>query len=141
MPTISKLQLIQNSAARLVTKMRVRDREHITPILRDLHWLPVSLRINFKILCIIFKLIHLFQINFIIDINFVKTTLPADVQVIKFPNLKIVEKNVTQKHLLRCKHNNNDIRLVAVLYSIKSMLQKVYTGNTTPVTDYVLSKI
>uniref|UniRef100_A0A670II27 Reverse transcriptase domain-containing protein n=1 Tax=Podarcis muralis TaxID=64176 RepID=A0A670II27_PODMU len=34
-----KLQLIQNAAARLVTGSGRRD--HITPVLRDLHWLPV----------------------------------------------------------------------------------------------------
>ena len=36
--TISRLQLIQNSAARLLTN--TRKREHITPILAALHWLP-----------------------------------------------------------------------------------------------------
>ena len=55
---LKKLQLIQNSAARVVTRRRLCDRDHITPVLRELHWLPVSLRINFKILCIIFKVIH-----------------------------------------------------------------------------------
>ena len=44
---ISKLQRIQNSAARLVS--RTRTHEHITPVLRKLHWLPV----NFA-LCITF---------------------------------------------------------------------------------------
>ena len=34
-----KLQLIQNAAARLVTGSCRRD--HITPVLRNLHWLPV----------------------------------------------------------------------------------------------------
>ena len=37
---ISKLQRIQNSAARLVTHTRFSD--YITPVLRDLHWLPVK---------------------------------------------------------------------------------------------------
>ena len=55
---IRKLQLIQNSAARLVVGRRMRDHDHITPVLWKLHWLPVSLRINFKILCVIFKVIH-----------------------------------------------------------------------------------
>ena len=35
-------------AARLVTRARKRD--HITPILRALHWLPVRQRIAFKVL-------------------------------------------------------------------------------------------
>ncbi len=49
--TLSKLQLVQNSAARILT--RTSAREHITPVLEKLHWLPVSFRIDFKILMLI----------------------------------------------------------------------------------------
>jgi len=35
---MSRLQLVQNAAARLVTG--IRRHEHITPVLRQLHWLP-----------------------------------------------------------------------------------------------------
>ncbi len=38
--SLSRLQLVQNAAARLLTN--TRKREHITPILYSLHWLPVS---------------------------------------------------------------------------------------------------
>ena len=55
---IHKLQLIQNSAARLVYRMPGRSRDSITPVLRELHWLPIDSRIRFKILCIVFKIIH-----------------------------------------------------------------------------------
>ena len=44
---IKKLQSVQNVATRLITRSRKCD--HITPILFDLHWLPVSERIKFKI--------------------------------------------------------------------------------------------
>ena len=50
---ISKLQLLQNAAARLVT--RSKKCVHITPILRELHWLPILELIKFKILLIVFK--------------------------------------------------------------------------------------
>ncbi|XP_062571108.1 uncharacterized protein LOC134233132 [Saccostrea cucullata] len=40
---IAKLQRIQNTAARIIT--RSRKREHITPILVSLHWLPIDKRI------------------------------------------------------------------------------------------------
>ena len=43
---IERLQRIQNKAARLIT--RTRQRDHITPVLRALHWLPVCHRIEFK---------------------------------------------------------------------------------------------
>ena len=44
----NKLQRLQNSAASLVTRSKVRD--HITPILSKLHWIPVKQRIIFKLL-------------------------------------------------------------------------------------------
>ncbi|KAI2646255.1 hypothetical protein H4Q32_024563 [Labeo rohita] len=51
--TIRQLQLIQNTAARILT--RTRKSEHITPVLRSLHWLPVIFRIDFKVLLLIYK--------------------------------------------------------------------------------------
>ena len=53
---ISKLQRIQNSAARLVTCAKKRD--HISQVIRDLHWLPVKKRIMFKLLLIVYKSLH-----------------------------------------------------------------------------------
>ncbi|KAI2648261.1 putative RNA-directed DNA polymerase from transposon BS [Labeo rohita] len=53
---IARLQLVQNAAARLLRKCRKH--EHITPILKDLHWLPVSQRIHFKILLFVYKSLH-----------------------------------------------------------------------------------
>ena len=50
---LQKLQSVQNAAARLVTGARRRD--HITPVLRDLHRLPVRQRIAFKIACVVFQ--------------------------------------------------------------------------------------
>jgi len=45
---IAKLQRIQNAAARLI--LDIGKFSHITPALYELHWLPVSLRIDYKIL-------------------------------------------------------------------------------------------
>ena len=53
---ISKLQRVQNSAAPRVTKTRRVD--HIPPILRKLHWLPVRKRSIFKILLITYKFLN-----------------------------------------------------------------------------------
>ena len=44
---ICKLQRVQNTAARLITNTRKYDR--ISPVLYELHWLPVFYRIYFKI--------------------------------------------------------------------------------------------
>ena len=53
---IEKLQLIQNSSARLIT--RVKSSDHITPALISLHWLPVKYRIEYKILLLTYKAQH-----------------------------------------------------------------------------------
>ena len=44
---LSKLQRLQNGAARLVSNVAKYD--HITPTLVNLHWLSVTYRVNFKI--------------------------------------------------------------------------------------------
>ena len=49
---INKFQRIQNSAARLVTHAQKHD--HITPILYELHWLPIKVRVQYKILSLTF---------------------------------------------------------------------------------------
>ena len=51
--SIERLQKIQNRAARLIVLSK--QREHITPILASLHWLPVKERIRFKVSCMVFK--------------------------------------------------------------------------------------
>lgn len=53
---MKKLQYLQNSAARVVTDTRKND--HITPILKELHWLPVRSRVDFKILLLTHKALH-----------------------------------------------------------------------------------
>ena len=50
------MQLVQNSAARLVR--RISKRDHITPVLRDLHWLPVVARVEYKVALMAFKCMH-----------------------------------------------------------------------------------
>ena len=51
--TIHTLQRVQNNAARLVHKKKKSD--HITPLLKSLHWLPVHQRIHYKILSLCYK--------------------------------------------------------------------------------------
>ncbi|KAF7654004.1 hypothetical protein LDENG_00075870, partial [Lucifuga dentata] len=53
---IRSLQLVQNAAARLLTKTRKYD--HITPVLASLHWLPVQARADFKVLLLTYKALH-----------------------------------------------------------------------------------
>ena len=53
---IAKLQRLQNSAARIVS--RTRKYEHITPVLIKLHWLPIKFRIQFKVLLLVYKALN-----------------------------------------------------------------------------------
>ena len=49
--TLQPLQLVQNSAARLV--FGLSRSEHVTPTPIHLHWLPVSYGIRFKLCCLV----------------------------------------------------------------------------------------
>ena len=53
---LSKLQKVQNVAARILT--RRRDFHDISPVLIEIYWLPIPLRIRYKINLITFKCLH-----------------------------------------------------------------------------------
>jgi len=50
---IRRVQSVQNAAARLLTGVGRRD--HISPVLRQLHWLPVQRRVDYKLACFVFS--------------------------------------------------------------------------------------
>ena len=50
---IAHIQKIQNKAARLILKKSKRD--HVTPLLKELHWLPVKYRIQYKLATLAFS--------------------------------------------------------------------------------------
>ncbi len=64
--SIRQLQLIQNAAAQVLTNTKRVD--HITPVLRSLHWLPVSQRIDFKILLLVYKALNGLGPKYITDL-------------------------------------------------------------------------
>ena len=64
--SISRLQLVQNAAARLLTK--THKHEHISPVLASLHWLPVQYRIHFKILLFVFKSLNGLAPSYVSDL-------------------------------------------------------------------------
>lgn len=53
---LDKLQRVQNSAARLI--MGVSKFDHVTPVLRELHWLPIRARIHYKIMVLVHKAVN-----------------------------------------------------------------------------------
>ena len=52
---IARLQRVQNNAARLVLQKKKRRRDHITPLLKELHWLPVKFRCRYKIATLAYR--------------------------------------------------------------------------------------
>lgn len=54
--TVGKLQLIKNTAARVLTRTRRTD--HINSLLESLHWQPVRYRVDFKALLLGYKSLH-----------------------------------------------------------------------------------
>ena len=63
---LSKLQRVQNAAARLV--VRCHRCEHITPVLMKLHWLPVKQRVQYSILLLVFRAQHRLAPPYITDL-------------------------------------------------------------------------
>ena len=51
--TLGRLRRVQNMAARIISRSKRYD--HITPVLYNLHWLPIEARIKYKLLLHVFK--------------------------------------------------------------------------------------
>ena len=71
---LDRLQAVLNAAARLVLSARKFD--HITPLLRDLHWLRVPERIQFRLCVLTFRCLHGLGPSYLAD----SFTRAADVQ-------------------------------------------------------------
>ena len=53
---LNRLQSVLNAAARLVCSARKFD--HITPLLKDLHWLRIPERIQYRLSVLVFRCLH-----------------------------------------------------------------------------------
>ena len=63
---LNRLQIIQNMAVRMI--VGAKRSEHITHILKKLHWLTVKARIDYKILLITFKTICGYSSKYLYDL-------------------------------------------------------------------------
>ena len=59
-----RLQSIQSAAARLATGTRCS--EHIQPVLRRHHWLPVRKRVDFKLATLVYQALHGLFVNLLL---------------------------------------------------------------------------
>ena len=55
---LHRLEMVQRSAARIVMQIRRGDRQSMTTILRQLHWLPVRKRIEYKLLVLVHRAVY-----------------------------------------------------------------------------------
>lgn len=112
---IAKLQRIQNTLARVVACKRRRD--HITPVLAELHWLPVAARIDFKIALLTFKAI--------------KTRQPAYLQ-------ELLHFRAPVRHTRSSEHNVLDDKVVTTEFSSRAFCHAapaIWNGLPHNITD------
>ena len=99
-----KLQIMQNSAARLITRQRRCDHQHITPSLIALHYLPVRWRINYKTLMLTYRAVYDLAPACIIDIvEFLQAPISAP-----FPipiSLRVL------RHRFECLHDRGRVKI------------------------------
>jgi len=72
--TLAPLQRVQNAAARLVLGLKWS--EHITPALKQLHWLPIRQRICYKLSTTVHKCLHQQAPDYLTELF----TFTADIQ-------------------------------------------------------------
>ena len=101
---LDKLQKIQNHAARLVKK--VPKRESVTPLLKEMHWLPIRARIQYKIAvltyqCIFDPLFPEYLKEFVTIYSPVRTLLKSRLSD-QEPTLKIMASVLSTLQLLMC---------------------------------------
>ncbi len=85
---INRLQMVQNSAARVLTFNKKS--AHITPILHQLHWLPVPKRIQFKLLVLVYKAYNGLAPQYLVEL--VQPYVPARTLRSSNDNLLVVPK-------------------------------------------------
>ena len=64
--TLAPLQRVQNAAVRLV--LDLKPTQHTSPGLRQLHWLPVTWRIKFKLCVLVYRAVHGSSPSYIMDL-------------------------------------------------------------------------
>ncbi len=95
---LAKLQIVQNAAARLITKTKTHD--HITAVLIDLHWLPFKQRIEYKLLLLTFRSLHGLAASNITHLLMryepTRALLSADAHLLEVPRCRLRRKSIVK---------------------------------------------
>ncbi len=126
--SLSRLQLVQNAAARFLTG--TKKRESITPVLASLHLLPVKFRVDFKVLVFVFKALHGLALIYISDrLHFyspVRTLISSSQKLLIVPKFRLKSKGNRAFSVLGLMLWNSlplSIRSSPTLSSFKSFLK------------------
>ena len=88
---LTKLQRVQNAAARLITKTRKHD--HITAVLINLHWLPIKQRIEYKLLLLTCRSLHGLAASYLSDLLIryepTRALCSADAHLLEVPRSRL----------------------------------------------------
>ncbi len=87
-----RLKKVQNTAVRIITRCNIQD--NITPHLKELHWLPVSLRIEFKINLITYKVVNDIAPTYLKEL-LAPHELPRELRSTSSGNLKVPRSRTT----------------------------------------------
>ena len=125
---LSRLQLVQNAAARMLTG--TKKHQHITPVLASLHWLPPSFRVHFKVLLIVYKALHGLAPSYISDLlhplSASRSLRSADKGLLSEARTRLKQRGdrafaVAAPHLWNCLPP--DVRLSPSITTFKSRLK------------------
>ncbi len=126
--SLSRLQLVRNVAARVLTGAKKYD--HVTPILASLHWLMGHFRVQFKILLIFFKVLNNQALSYLkvhrIPLSTTRHLRSTDRALLSVPCSRLKTKgdrafSVNAAHLWN--HLSLDCRLAHSITSFKSRLK------------------
>ena len=88
---LTKLQRVQNAAAFFI--IRTKRRNHITPVLIDLHWLPTKQHIEYKLLMLMFRSLHGLGASYLTNLltrhHPTRTLRSADAHLLEVPRNKL----------------------------------------------------
>ncbi len=122
------MQLIQNATARLLTHTKKRD--HITPILAALRWLPVSFRIDLKILLIAFKVLKgqapVYICDLLIPYQPDRCLRSSSGALLMAPKSRLVTKGFAIRVPKLWNSLPGDIRHATTVSSFKSLLKTIF---------------
>ena len=92
--SLERLKKVQNTAVRIITTCRIQD--NITPHLKSLHWLPIHLRIDFKINLLTFKSLNGLAPDYLRELLQYRKTVKS----LRSETKKLLDKPKTRMHYL-----------------------------------------